>query len=34
MINSGTLKMDFHETIEMVKEMYEALLSYEGRPQS
>ncbi|MCR8632810.1 TetR/AcrR family transcriptional regulator [Paenibacillus radicis (ex Xue et al. 2023)] len=34
MINSGTLKMDFHETIEMVREMYEALLSYEGRPQS
>ncbi|MCU6792671.1 TetR/AcrR family transcriptional regulator [Paenibacillus sp. WQ 127069] len=34
MINSGTLKMDFDETIEMVKEMYEALLSYEGRPQS
>lgn len=34
MMNSGTLKMDFHEAIEMVREMYEALLSYEGRPQS
>ncbi|MFF2090735.1 TetR/AcrR family transcriptional regulator [Paenibacillus sp. NPDC058174] len=31
MIHSGTLKMDFHEAVEMVRDMYEAIMAYEGR---
>ncbi|MEK8126711.1 hypothetical protein WMW72_02185 [Paenibacillus filicis] len=32
MIHSGTLRMDFHDAVNMVRNMYEALISYEGRP--
>ncbi|GGG53122.1 TetR/AcrR family transcriptional regulator [Paenibacillus radicis (ex Gao et al. 2016)] len=34
MINSGTLKMEFHEAVQMVRDMYEAIMTYEGRASS